>query len=102
MLVANCYVCGELLLLTRVKTIQLTQVKIRADQFHDERHASGCLSFRQRVIAKKAVEINNRNNFSFFNRSFDAVIGISLAELLQPAPEAKTFVHRRCSSKNPR
>jgi hypothetical protein len=60
------------------------QTDIKTDSELDgERHFSDCLSFRQRVIAKKAFETTKRNNFSFFNRFFDAIIGISLAESLE-------------------
>ena len=47
---------------------------------HGEMDFSNCLSFRQRMIAKKAFGENNRNKFRFFNRFFDAIIGISLAQ----------------------
>ena len=64
-------------------------------QLDGEKYFSGCLSFRQRVVAKKAFETNKENKFSFFNQFFDAVVGILLADSVQP--EANTFVCRRCS-----
>ena len=82
--VVNCYVCGELLLLKRSKQCGPPQADVKTDgQLDGERHFSDCLSFRQRVIAKKAFETSKRKNFSFFNPFFDAIIGISLAESVE-------------------
>jgi len=67
---------------------------------HGEMDFSNCLSFRQRMIAKKAFGENNRNKFRFFNRFFDAIIGISLAQSVQL--EAKMFVRRRSFHENSR
>jgi hypothetical protein len=85
----------------RKKSFMQSQVNVKTDgQLDGEMDFSNCLSFRQRVIAKKAFETAKRNNLSFFNRFFDAVVGISLAGSVQP--EAKTFVCRRRSRENSR
>jgi len=79
-LVVDCYDCCELLLCTRSKRAAAANKRKDDGQLDGEKYFSGCLSFRQRVVAKKAIETNKRNNFSFFNQFFDAVVGILLAD----------------------
>ena len=95
MFVVNCYVCGELLLLTRSKARPAASKRKDDGQLDAEGQFSDCLSFRQRVVAKKAFEMNKRNNLSFSVDFSTQLFGISLAQSVQP--EAKKLVCRRCS-----